>query len=109
MPVKTTGAEFKRFYDDPEFWPDGVYHEDDLTTADGEEVDDYTAIADTAVVVIRDGSVSNPMLGGEVPSFEAYFKRWRKKQTSDTLIVECDKTKVDAVRAAIKAAGGKVL
>ena len=36
------------------------------------------------------------------------FKRWRKKQSTVYLSVSVPKDKVDAVRAAIKAAGGTV-
>lgn len=43
------------------------------------------------------------------PSFETYFKRWKKKQATVSVIVECDVSKRDAVIAAIKAAGGKVI
>jgi len=68
MSVKMSGAEFKKFYEDDEFWPDG----------------------------------------DEGPSLETYFRRWRKKQTTTFLTVECDHTKLEAVKAAIKAAGGKI-
>ena len=39
MTVKTTGAEFKRFYADSEFWPEGASHEGEEILADGEEAD----------------------------------------------------------------------
>jgi len=39
MTVKTTGAEFKRFYADSEFWPEGASHEEEEILADGEEAD----------------------------------------------------------------------
>ena len=44
----------------------------------------------------------------EGPSLEAYFKRWRKRQTTTVLVVEVPHEAADAVRAAVAAAGGKV-
>lgn len=45
-------------------------------------------------------------------ALESYFKRWRKEQVKKgkvTITVECDKNNETAVRAAIEAAGGKIL
>ena len=39
MTVKTTGAEFKRFYADSKFWPEGAWYEEEEILADGEEAD----------------------------------------------------------------------
>ena len=114
MAVTTNGAEFKRFYSDKEFWPDDeghTWHEDVLFKVDGEPVpDDFdmSNVADTAKVSMEDGIVFSPKFEGNEPSFETYFKRWRKQQTSTTLVVEVDLAKLDAVKAAIRAAGGKV-
>ncbi len=112
MTAKTTGAEFKRFYNDPELWPTDTYCEDEVVTVDGATVPeyefDYTTVQDAAIVTVAGGIVQGPQFDGNEPSFEAYFKRWKKKQTTATLIVECQLDKVDAVKAAIKAAGGKV-
>lgn len=114
MPVKTTGAEFKRFYNAPEFWPDAdgdVWHEDVVIRIDGvEHVDgiDVETLRDDARIEIEGGIVFGPMFKGNEPSLETYFKRWRKKQTTVVLLVECDAPKLNAVKAAIKAAGGRV-
>jgi len=43
------------------------------------------------------------------PSFEGYIKGWRKQQTTKSFVVECDDTKFEAVKTAIKAAGGRVI
>jgi len=114
MTTKTTGAELKRFYADPEFWPEDngdTWHDDEVITVDGTPMDHEKGIAgipDTSVVAVSGGIVYSPEWDGNEPSFEAYFKRWKKKQSTVSLIVECDVTKRDAVVAAIRAAGGKV-
>ena len=111
MAVKTTGAEFKRFYNDKEFWPEGTWHEDELITVDGDDQEggfDVDALRDESEVRIEDGVVFGPQFDQNEPSFEAYFKRWKKKQTTTVFVVECDIAKADAVKAAVKAAGGRV-
>lgn len=116
MAVKTTGAEFKRFYTDPAFWPpeaashkDNVWHEDELISVDGEQREegfDFDTIPDSAQVTVEGGVVFGLK---DEPSFETYFKRWRKLQSTSVLVVECDVTKLDAVKSAVRAAGGRVL
>lgn len=107
MTVKTTGAEFKRFYNDPAFWPEGAWHEDDDILADGEEPDILDEIPDNAMVSITGGVVFG--LEGEEPSLEAWFRKWRKKQTTASFVVECDVTKQADIIAMIISAGGKVV
>ena len=105
MTVKTTGAEFKRFCNDPEFWPEGAWHEGDEILADGEEADILDEIPGNAVVSITGGIVFG--IEGEEPSLESLFKAWRKKQTT-SFVVECKIVDKAEVIAAIIAAGRKV-
>jgi hypothetical protein len=41
------------------------------------------------------------------PTVEGHFKKWRKAHSTAFIAVECPKDKLDAVIAAIVAAGGK--
>ena len=110
MATKTTGAEFKAFYGDKKWWPDGMWHEDEEITIDGSlPPDDFdlSSIADGARMVLANGYVTNEE-NDELGSFEGYFRRWRKKQTTTFLAVEVPHEKAEAVKAAIIAAGGKV-
>ena len=115
MTVKTTGIEIKRFYSDKDFWPDDngdTYHDSEEIFVDGTSLDIEKSIFDIpdgAVVRIRGGIVFGPKWNSNEPTFEAYFKQWKKRQTTTTLVIECDVTAADAVVAAIKAAGGKVV
>ncbi|UBB18312.1 hypothetical protein [Comamonas odontotermitis] len=115
MTTKTTGAELKRFYNDPSFWLDGVWHEDVLILSkDGSQEDEISEIPDALAVSIAGGVVfysgpgRAPWPGEDGTSFEAYFRRWRKTQNTAYGTLECPKDKLDAVLAAIKEAGGKV-
>ena len=108
--VKVTGAEWNRFYSDAEWWPDGAWHEDEDLTVDGEEPPedfDFATVPDSAMINLS-GGVVYLNVRKEGPSLEAYFKRWRKRQTTTVLVVEVPNKAVDSVRAAISAAGGKV-
>src|SRR5690349_3170348 len=111
MTTKTTGAEFKRFYNDEAFWPqdDGnTWHEDETLTVNGVEHQDgidTDTLPDDATVTIDGGIVFGPQWDGNEPSFEAYFKRWRKQQSTVSFLVECDAAQLDAVKAALKAVG----
>ncbi len=113
MATKTNGAEFKRFYNDESYWAIGksssAWHEDEEITVNGvPTTEGLDAIDDDAKVVISGGIVFG--LPRELdPSFEQFFKDWKKKQTTATLVVEFDKSKAEQIAAAIKAAGGKIV
>lgn len=109
MTVKTTGAEFKRFYFDDAYWPDGTWHEDEDLDVDGAPIHEDLAIEDipdTASVKVTGGTVIG-LADGSEPSVESYFKKWRMARSA-SFVVECDKDKEGAVRAAIRAAGGRI-
>lgn len=110
MTVKTNGAEFKQFYADPVYWTDDVWHEDEVLLVDGQDPGDIPlkSIPDDAAVSIEGGIVWGDRWKDNEPSFETYFKRWRRAQRTATLVVECDRAQLEAVKAAVKAAGGRV-
>ena len=107
MTVKTTGAEFKRFYFDDAYWPDGTWHEDDEILADGEEPGILDEITGNAVVSITGGIVFG--IEGKKASLESWFRAWRKKQTTTSFVVECEIVDKAEVIAAIIAARGTVV
>lgn len=112
MATHTTGAEFKRFYADPVFWPGDAWHEDVTFLVDGKEAGDrdMSAVEDSAKISIDGGIVLGlPLERGDEPSVETHFKRWRKLQTTKTLVVEIGASKLEALLSAVKAAGGKVI
>lgn len=111
MAAKTTGAEFKKFYSDPVFWKDGVWHDDEVVLVDGVAQDDLDPgkIPDASKVVIECGVVFLNDEDIEGVELDTYFRRWLTVQTTRSLVVEFSAEKLDAVVAAIKAAGGKVI
>lgn len=85
--------------------------EDEIVTVNGSRVDEYSdyidALADADKVTVDGGWVVDQGSDKEY-SLDTFFGRWRKQQTTEHLSVEVPKEKADAVRAAIKVAGGKV-
>ncbi|ASD50491.1 hypothetical protein FDI24_gp210 [Acidovorax phage ACP17] len=112
MAVKTTGAEFKQFYNDEKVWEGDAWHEDVVLRVDGKYVDegeDLNDLPDNASVVIEGGCMLDGPYKDKDVSMETVFKRWRKQLTAQTVVVEVDNAYLEAVVAAIKAAGGKII
>ncbi len=112
MTVKTNGAEFKAFYADPLSWPgpDGeTYHDDTQILVNGQAIEDIdvTALADTDNVAIVGGFIvsSDARIHGR--ALDAHFRAWKRRQTTTLITIECPAEKVDAIKAAVIAAGGK--
>lgn len=112
MVVKCTGAEYKRFMNSD--WGDGVFMDDYVISINGTVYEQLEGGLDDAEEKIQP-SDKVVILGGDVfrdsshiRSLESHFKQWRKKQTTAFLSVECPIDKLDAVKAAIVSAGGKV-
>jgi hypothetical protein len=112
MMIKTTGAEWKAFHADNAYWAEFCV-EDEVVTVNGATVDEYSFDTDSLApgdkVTVDGGWVADQATGSDKQySLETFFRRWRKQQTTAYLSVEVSKEKVDAVRAAIIASGGKV-
>ena len=105
--MKTTGAEFSKFYSDPVMWPKGNYHDDDDITVNGKDNAELDSVSDNAVVEFTCGVVFNGN-NEELNSFPSYFKKWKKAQTTDFLTIEVPKTATATVTAWLKGQGCKV-
>ncbi|WP_413460667.1 hypothetical protein [Herbaspirillum huttiense] len=82
MTAKTSGAEFKQFYNDKAFWPEDAWHEDSVILVDGKPHEDLSdsQIADSAKVVIDSGHVFFSREDSAGVSMVTFFNRWRKVQ-----------------------------
>lgn len=107
MVTKTTGAEWKAYHADPQTWPKGAWYEDCVIIVDGIEVEDLDDVQAVSQVII-DGGVywpSEDMVEGV--SLEAHFRRWRKAQTVERIVVEVPKEKAMLFREVMRRHGGK--
>lgn len=111
MAVKTSGAEWKRYYTDTSVWPDGWWHEHEEITVDGvtDEERAPSEIEDGAVVVIKGGIIFKGGYDSPGMSVEDHFRKWRKTQTTEFLIVEVSKNQAEHVVSAIVKASGKIV
>lgn len=107
--VTMSGADFKRFYNDENVWKNGMHHDDDDILLDGKQRDDedLDKVDGGTIVEIRGGDVMNGD-GDYVCSLDELAQRWVDEQTTVMLVVKVDKSKQEAVRAAIQSAGGIV-
>lgn len=104
--LKINGAEFKAWQ--AADWGHPEAHWDDYTMLiDSVEVEDYDpeTLADTAVIEIYGGVV---FVGEKELSPKTHFNRWKKAQTTVSVVVEIDKDRLEEFKAAVKAIGGKV-
>jgi hypothetical protein len=111
MSVKTTGAEWNKFYSDKEAWPDGAWHEDEEILVNGNSPSDdldLSAVPGDWQMTVANGVVFMDATADDGPSLETHFRRWRKRQITTVLVVEVPHDLVANVRDAIASAGGKV-
>lgn len=110
MATKTTGIEWKCFYNDDVAWPKDAYHEDEEMTVDGKiwADMDMMEIPDIAIVTVAGGVVYLKKDNTTGPTLEAHFKRWRKNQNTVFFSCEAPRDCAESVREAILASGGKV-
>lgn len=117
MATKTTGAELRAFYNDDAYWQkspdsssDEIWHEELVLVVNGvEKTDDFSInedLADDDKVTIIDGVILSTIDAFGARSFESFFRAWRKLQSTAHFTVTVPKEKLEAVKAAIKAAGG---
>ena len=109
--VKTTGKEFKEFYNDPKIWKVGTYYEDEYIIVNGEEPGpdfDVEKLKDTDRIVLEGGtfySSENERFG---TTLEVVFKKWRKEKTVVYTVISCRPEKLALIKDAIKKLGGKI-
>jgi len=106
--MKTNGALWNEFYNDEEYWK-GMYHDDTLVLADGVEHEDLeNALPDSSVVDIQSGYVYSEGTGmaSHDLTLESFFRKWKKKHSTEMLIVSVDKSVAASIKSQIKLIAG---
>jgi class 3 adenylate cyclase len=114
MGVKTNGETIKRYLGDTSLqaWPKDTYYEEDEILINGVLADmdtDLSVVADDAIIEIKGGAVLMEGDQEKCVAMTTHFRRWLKKQSHVTLLVEVHRDYVDAMRNAVEAHGGKVI
>lgn len=109
MSAKISGAEFKRFFHDDQYWAPASHWDDVLLTINGKPEPDFDVdtLNDADEVKVESGDVYFNDSDKTI-QVATFFKSWKKAQTESILIVDVDSANKEAVIAAIKAAGGRV-
>lgn len=105
--IKTTGAEWKAFMDEP--WPEDKAYDDETVFVDGMEFDCMTPherIPDASAVLVEGGVVDDG--DGNSRTLAAEFRAWRKRRDTVTMVVTCSKSAEELLRDAVRAAGGSI-
>jgi len=107
--IKTTGAEFKRFYDDLEVWTDETYHDDVVLSVNdfgSTEHWDADLIKPADKIVIESGCMVYE--GDKTRDICAVFKAWRKKQTVQVFSVEIPNNHIESFKKIVKTLKGRI-
>jgi hypothetical protein len=82
MGVRATGKEFKSFYEDKRWWPEGVWHDEEEIYIDGVMVRcdfELCGAGDESLVLIKGGYVATDG-GKNLGTLADYFRKWRHDQ-----------------------------
>lgn len=127
MPVKLSGADFRRFWADDSVWNPksdvrNIVEDETITilTKNGtfthlESSDDYQAatLQDVADLVMVSGGFVynelNPNGYEDAQSFESVIRRWLKRQTRRIVSVEIQTERLNDLKLAVKQLGGKIV
>ena len=111
MAAKTTGAEFLAFYTDDAYWTEGMWHEEESVWINGVLYEGHDGIGEVIKpsdsIKIDGGFIVNTPDGSE-PTFDGYFKKWKRAQTTASFVVSGPKDRSDELKAMLKAKGFKV-
>lgn len=110
MTVKINGAQLKTFLDDSEYWGTKIWDDVSVSINGGEQTEDLIPenVNDTDVIEFLSGYVWNEDGGVGSTQLDTFIRKWQKQQNRVSLLVVIDATKVDEVKASLKALGGRV-
>lgn len=101
-----TGAEWAAFLKDETIWTPRAYHDDVLLLVDGVPHSDLDAVPVAGLIYIECGYVV--FEDSTTQDLLALFLGWKEKQTTTRLVIRVAHDKLEAVKAAVEAAGGTV-
>lgn len=111
MAVTMTGQQWKAFYADTNYWPEGRYHDDQIFLLNGQQsnlpASDHESLSDTDTITVVQGDVMGKGVV-YVADLELYAQEWLDKLTKTQMVIQCPDDKVEAMVQAVLEAGGEV-
>lgn len=108
--IKTTGAEWLIFINDPKIWVGETFMDDTLIKINGVDDDDVDEkdIKPADLVTIEAGVVF-PDGKENCVSLIGTFRKWKKAQNTENFLVQIPKEKVNQFKALVKTLKGTIL
>lgn len=111
MTIKCTGLEFKKFYSDDPAWGEESYHDGLEIRVNGSDEHgdgfDDSVLKDTDTIEILGGYVYIPSSTEGGMPLDKFFRKWKKNQDTETIVVTVDKARLpylmDAIRGVVSA------
>ena len=102
--MKALGIEIKQFWNDPNFeFPKGEVEWD----SDDFDID-FDELNDNEKYNLAELGWYNYINYDSYISFESAFKLWKRQQTTTTILIEVEKSKIDEVMSLLKNKFGKI-
>lgn len=107
-----SGAQYKAFMNDQNFWPEDLTVDDVLLVIDGvnygEDRDlELDMIADSASIVIESGEVLRD--GTRIHNLDDYFYSWEQELDSEILVIRIPKSATQEIRSKLMSMGVEIL
>jgi hypothetical protein len=108
---KTNGATWQKFYNDPEVWKNGAFHDSEEILCNGKpfDTDDIESLEPTDQITILSGVFYPTEQYEDGTSLVTVFKNWEKKQSEEILVVSIPKAKAEEIKKALATFGAKVI
>ncbi len=110
---KVIGKVFKEFYRDEKFWGPETYHEDTILLINDDTFNEDTwqieDIKDTDIVTIDGGFIVNHPDLEDGCSFEKFYAKWLKQQTTTRILIEISNDKLEGSLNHLKKFGFKII
>lgn len=107
--MKVKGAEWNAFYNDDDYWKQGIWYDCLVLVVNGEEVEEgHEHVEPTATVEFDSGVVYFDDNQTKSESFDTFFKKWRKQVKMKTVGVGIPRELFDEICEQLKARGCKI-
>lgn len=104
MSIRLTAVEYKQFFEDTDYWKDLYIDYTCYRVNGGPEVDDVDAalLNPADIITVVSGEVYEPIEATCVTQLVPFVRKWKKAQTTTTLVISFPKEKEEMLRNLLK-------